>query len=222
MPKKQKKPLSLLKKILLSFFWVIAGMFFLIVGAGFYISKQASPYIFYEVEKVPSVNVVLVLGASVYQNRIMSDMFKDRADTAVDLYSQGKAKNILISGDNRNKNYNEVVVAQKYLVSQGIPKENIFLDYAGFDTYDSLYRAKEIFKVKDLIVVSQDFHLPRAVYLGKKLHLSVYGFSADRHLYKNLVFNEAREKLANIKALLDVYFQSKPKFLGEPIPINNL
>ncbi|MCK4799462.1 YdcF family protein, partial [Candidatus Parcubacteria bacterium] len=118
------------------------------------------------------------------------------------------------------KNYDEVNTAKDYLLDKGVKSEDIFLDHAGFDTYDSLYRAREIFEVSSVIVVTQNFHLPRAVYIGRKLDLEIYGFSADKHLYANVDYNESREIFSKVKAFFDVSFHAKPKFLGEKIPIS--
>lgn len=176
-------------------------------------------YIYTDINKIPPCQTVLVLGASVYKNSIMSDMLKDRSDTAIELYKSGKAQKILVSGDNRAKNYNEAVTVNNYLLKQGIPEKDIILDYAGFDTYDSLYRARDIFKVKSLIISTQKFHLPRAIFIARGLGIESYGITADKHQYKNIEFNIGRELLATIKAYFDVYFEAKPAFLGEPIPI---
>lgn len=184
------------------------------------VASISQPYIFTDLQKLPDSQTVLVLGASVYRNQILSDMLKDRADTAIELYQAGKVKNFLVSGDNRQKNYNETAAMQKYLLGRGIPQDKIFLDYAGFDTYDSLYRARDVFQTKDLIIATQNFHLPRAVYIGRQLGMEVYGFPADKRLYRNVWLNILREKLANVKAWLDLNLSNKPQFLGQVIPMN--
>jgi len=185
------------------------------------VQSVSQPFIFTDMDKLPPAQTVLILGASVYHNQILSDMLKDRADTAIELYQTGKVKSFLVSGDNREKNYNETMTIQKYLLGQGIPQDKIFLDYAGFDTYDSLYRARDVFQAKEgLIIASQSFHLPRAVYIGRQLGLEVYGFPADKRPYHNVWLNIAREKLANVKAWLDINLSNKPQFLGQIIPIN--
>ena len=150
----------------------------------------------------------------------MSGMFQDRVETAFDLYEEEKVEKILISGDHGRENYDEVNTAKDYLLDKGVKSEDIFLDHAGFDTYDSLYRAKKIFEVPSVIVVTQNFHLPRAIYIGKKLNLEIYGLSADRHSYVNIDYNKLREIFSKVKAFFDISFQAKPKFLGEKIPIS--
>ena len=145
-------------------------------------------------------------------------MTKDRAEPAIELYQRKKVQKILISGDHGTNNYDEVNTIKDFLLKQGIPGEDIFLDHAGFDTYDSLYRAKEIFQVSSVIVVTQRFHITRAVYIGQSLGVETTGIAADKQDYGHVECVEFREKIARVKAFLDVVFHSKPKFLGEAIP----
>ena len=176
--------------------------------------KQSFGYIYQDIAKTPKAQTVMILGASVLRNKTMSDMLKDRADTAIEIYKNGKAKNILISGDGKAKNYNEVVVVNSYLLEQGIPEEDILLDYYGFDTYDSLYRARNIFGIESLIISTQNFHLPRALFIAKSLGMQAYGITADKHKYKNMELNIGRELLATVKAYVDVFYSAKPAVLN--------
>ncbi|MCK4592271.1 YdcF family protein [Candidatus Parcubacteria bacterium] len=193
---------------------------FAILAINFYVNSQSKSYIFQDTNDLPKAEVVLILGARVYGQGVMSGMFQDRVETAFDLYEKGKIEKILISGDHGKEDYDEVNTAKDYLLDKGIKSEDIFLDHAGFDTYDSLYRAKEIFEVSSVIVATQNFHLPRAVYIGRKLGMETYGLSADRHLYANIGYNKLREFFSKIKAFLDVSLRAKPEFLGEKIPIS--
>lgn len=217
MSKKRKKLLWC--KVFLFIF--VMGLLALILILAFNINTESksAAYIFTDISKLPEAQTVLVLGASVYNNSVLSDMLKDRAQIALQVYKSGKAKKILVSGDNRNENYNEALAVQKYLLEQGIAKNDIFLDYAGFDTYDSLYRARDVFKAKSLIISTQKFHLPRAVFIARKLGIEAYGIAADKRQYKNIEINQGRELLATVKAYFDIYAKAKPQFLGEPIPI---
>lgn len=172
------------------------------------------------IEKIPKTDVALILGAKVYRDGRLSDMLKDRADTAIDLYNSGKVKRILMSGDHGTPEYDEVNAVKDYLLEKGVNGEDIFLDHAGFDTYDSIYRAKEIFEARTVVITSQDFHLPRAVYIGRGLGLEAYGVSADKHTYGNIEGNIAREFLADVKAFWDVNLSVKPTFLGPSIPLS--
>ncbi|NOQ68375.1 hypothetical protein GQ568_02960 [Patescibacteria group bacterium] len=207
------------KKIFLA---VVAGLIiaiFAILAINFYINSQSNPYIFQDINDLPEAEVVLVLGAKVYEQGIMSGMLQDRVETAFDLYEKGRVEKILISGDHGREDYDEVNTVKDHLLEKGVKSGDIFLDHAGFDTYDSLYRAKEIFEVQSVIVTTQNFHLPRAVYIGKSLGIETYGLSADKHLYANIDYNESREIFSKVKAFFDVSLRAKPKFLGEKIPI---
>lgn len=171
---------------------------------------------FTEIEKT---QVGLVLGANV-SSKNLSDIFKDRADAALTLYNEGKIDKILISGDHGTKEYDEVNAAKEYFLEKNVPAEDLFLDHAGFDTYDSLYRAKEVFGITDLIIISQNFHLGRALYIASSLGMGAQGFSADLHQYVTEDKNNLRESLARVKAFFDVNFHSLPKFLGPAIQID--
>lgn len=206
------------KKIIIGGFF-ISIFFAAVILINLYVDSSSKPYIFQEERKIPKVQAVMILGASVYADGRLSDMLKDRADTAIELYRAGKAEKILATGDHGVERYDETNAIKKYLIAQGIPSGDIFLDYAGFDTYDSMYRAKAIFKATSLAVTTQNFHLPRSVYIGRSLGLEVYGLSADKHSYGNIQGNYLREIPANVKAFLDVNLYAKPEFLGKEIPL---
>lgn len=124
---------------------------------------------------------------------------------------------ILVSGDNSSVTDNEVNPVRLYLLSHGVPDKDIFLDHAGFDTYSSMYRARDIFGVTSILITSQSFHLPRAVFIARELGIQAYGVNADvGHTFFN---NYVREVFADEKAVFDLVFHTKPKYLGDPIPI---
>lgn len=183
------------------------------------INSIGKPLVYNDMTKAPPAYTVIVLGASVYANGNLSPILKDRVDTAYELYQAGKVKRFLLSGDHGQDNYDEVNAMKDYLNAKGVPDEAIFLDHAGFDTYDSMYRAKIIFKVDSAIVVTQRFHLPRALYIARALDLNYIGVSADKRNYQYLESLERREKIANIKAYWEVLINKKPTYLGEPVPI---
>ena len=172
-----------------------------------------------DLDEINNTEVGLVLGASVCGNNL-SDIYRDRLDAALILYNSGRINKILVSGDHGTLNYDEVNTAKEYLLENGVLEEDIFLDHAGFDTYDSVYRAKEIFGIQKLIIVSQNFHLGRALYIASNLGVEAQGFSADLHKYIDEVKNNFREFFARLKAFFDVNFNSLPKFLGPSININ--
>lgn len=135
------------------------------------------------------------------------------------VYQEGKVEKILISGDNSTMRYNEVIPARQYLIDNGIPEQNIFVDYAGFNTYDTMYRAKNIFKINSAVVVTQSFHLPRAVLLASVLGIDVQGIPATT--YQTTFRNNIREVVARVKATRDIIANRNPQFLDEEIPITS-
>ncbi|HEY4493959.1 MAG TPA: ElyC/SanA/YdcF family protein [Candidatus Paceibacterota bacterium] len=174
-------------------------------------------YIYKEGGSAPEAQVALIPGAAILQGGGLSPIFRDRVDAAIKLYESEKVSKILVSGDNSTVSHNEVNPVRDYLIQNGIPGADIYLDHAGFDTYSTMYRARDIFRVSSIIISTQAFHLPRAVFIARSLGLKAYGVSADRGtiLFKNYV----REVFANEKAVFSVLFRAKPKFLGEAIPI---
>ncbi len=161
----------------------------------------------------------IVLGASVRPDKSLSPILRDRVDAALLAYRKGKIEKFLLSGDHGQADYDEVNAMKNYLNAQSVPDEDIFLDHAGFDTYDSMIRAKSIFEVDKAIIFTQKFHLPRAIYVGRNLGLEVHGYVADRENYEPTSYLQRREWLANIKAWTEIYLESKPTFSGDVIPI---
>lgn len=213
-----RKPLNVIK--VLAVFLVL--LFLLIIGVtavNLYVRSFSKDLIYSDVKAVPQKQAILVLGAKVYSNGGLSSMLYDRAETAIDLYNQGKATRILVSGDHGRDDYDEVNTIKNYLLSKGIPAKVIFMDHAGFDTYDSMYRARDVFEVKSVIIVTQEFHLPRAIYVSRSLGLDTVGVVADKQPYAGIIYNQSREIIANIKAYVDVTLKVSPKFLGPKIPI---
>jgi SanA protein len=201
--------------LILSVFGIV---FVLLIN--FIILNSAEKFIFSKITKLPQADAVLVLGALVYSNGNLSTILQDRAEVALKIYQSGKVKNILASGDNGRVEYNEVKALKNFFLKSGVPESDIFLDHAGFDTYDSIFRAKEIFQAQSIIIVTQKFHLPRAVWIARRLGVEAIGFPADQRIYLSARRNAVREVLARIKAFFDVIFHVKPKFLGEKILMN--
>lgn len=171
------------------------------------------------IQDVQPAQAALVLGAYVFPDGTPSTMVEDRLITAYDLYQAGKVKKILISGDHGQIEYDEVNAMRRYLEAKGVPTEDIFMDHAGFDTYDSMYRARDVFQVDSAIVVTQAFHLPRAVWLARRLGLEAEGVVADRWEYAGAKYYATREVLARVKAFGEWASRQKPTFLGPVIPI---
>jgi len=182
-----------------------------------FIASQTRQYIYSDITKVPDTEVAMVLGASVTSAGDLSGILKERADEAVLLYRAGKVNKILVTGDNSTVSHNEVDPTARYLVSVGVRPDDIFLDHAGFDTYSSMYRARDVFAVTSVTIVSQDFHLPRSVYVARSLGLTAYAAEAKSGGVG--IFNYVREIPATVKAMWDVTLSRTPKYLGEQYPI---
>lgn len=163
---------------------------------------------------------ILILGCRVMPDGNPSLMLRDRLEQGLLLYEAGASDRLLMSGDHGTKGYDEVNTMKAYALERGIAEEAIFMDHAGFDTYDSMYRAKEIFCAKRVLVVSQAYHLPRAVYIAERLGMEVYGVAAEDILYRGQRYRECREMLARAKDFCQAWLKLEPKYLGEQIPIH--
>jgi SanA protein len=170
--------------------------------------------------KVPHAQAALVLGAQVLPSGRPSDMLVDRVKAAEDLYRAGRVDKLLLSGDHSRVNYDEVGTMRRMMLADGIPAADIFTDHAGFDTWDSAQRAKRVFDARSVVVVTQGFHMARALYEARHAGLDATGFIADRRNYGRVMPRlKAREALARVKAFGDVLTGASPKFLGAEIPI---
>ena len=163
---------------------------------------------------------ILVLGAGVWEGGVPSHMLADRLDEAVSLYELGASGKLLMSGDHGRDDYDEVNVMKDYAVDAGVPSEDVFMDHAGFSTYESLYRARDVFKAERIIIVTQRYHIYRALYVAEKLGLEAYGVASDPRIYRGQQFREFREILARCKDWTYTVIKPEPTFLGEPIPVS--
>ena len=203
---------------------LIALFLIALVTPGFlkvWIGRQVQAYIYTSPQQVPPAGVALVLGAGLWRNGTPTPVLYDRVATAVDLYKAGKVKKLLMSGDNRIVTHNEPAAMQQLALDLGVPAEDIVLDYAGRRTYDSCYRAREIFEVEQVIVVTQRFHLDRAIYLCQSLGLEAKGVTADRRAYRPIQQRwwNIRETAALVNAWLDIHVLQPVPVLGEKLPI---
>lgn len=188
----------------------------IIWGLHKYIEHSTNALIYDEIAMLPTSSTIIVLGASVFSDGKLSPILKDRIDAGFELFQKNKAKQFLLSGDHKTDDYNEVDAMSNYLIEKGVPKDKILLDHAGYDTYDSMYRSKAVFKIPDAIVVTQQFHLPRTLFVAKNLELNYVGYIAKNKAYKpsnQLLF---REKLANIKAIWEIIIDQGPTTLENP------
>lgn len=168
----------------------------------------------------PPYDAIIVLGAQVLDNYYPSDMLRDRLDGAVELYRAGLSDRILVTGDHREDNYNEVGVMGRYLQEQGIPEEAIFMDHYGLDTYDSIYRSHHVFEINKAIVVTQTFHLQRALYIARALDLDYQGYATDTRTYRTSLYSFLREYGARLKAVYEVISDALPGRMDPPMPIS--
>ncbi len=219
-----KKLIQLTKKIiimLLKLTIILAGTAALILLAarlttGLYARSRT-----YTSSEVPARRVAIVFGAGVMRNGEATPVLYDRVQTAAELYFAGKVEVLLMSGDNRFVDYNEPAAMREVALSFGVPENAIVLDYAGRSTYDTCYRASAIFKVDEAILVTQAFHLPRALYLCNHLGVDAVGVDADQRVYRKSarLYRNLRELLATVNALLEVHITHPVPVLGDPEPI---
>lgn len=167
-----------------------------------------------------TVDCIVVPGARVYEDGSLCSVLQDRMDTAICLYRAGVSDRLLLSGDHGTAGYDEVTAMKEYAMEQGIEEKDIFLDHAGFSTYETMYRAATIYGVKSCVVVTQGYHLYRAVYLATKMDMQAYGVKADRGPYERIRYFEAREVLARVKDVLYSAIKPEPTYLGTPISLS--
>lgn len=211
-----------MKKILLIILFLVVIAIAIPICINYYVIASTKKQIITanQAAEIADVDCILVLGAGIWNNK-PSDMLRDRLIVAKDLYDNKVSKKIIASGDHGNDNYDEVNVMKSYLIDEfGVTSNDIFMDHAGFSTYDSIYRAKEIFEAKKIIIVTQKYHLSRALYLANKLGLEAYGVPADLEEYKNQGPREVREFLARNKDFLLGIFLPEPTYLGDTIPVS--
>ena len=209
--------------------WLIAASALVLIGVvsvvaiRLYSAWQARDQI-YTLDAVPDRPVAIAFGAQIYANGQPSAMLADRVKMAAELYQTGKVKALLFSGDNSTVSHNEPEVMRQYALNLGVPDSAIVLDYAGFRTYDSCYRARDIFKVSSAILVSQRFHLDRALLICNQLGIDSVGVAADvlrpaGYSKWTLLDSEAREFPSTTLSVFDLLIGRKPTFLGDPLPI---
>ncbi len=172
-----------------------------------------------EASLLEKADCILVLGCGVYADGTPSAMLTDRLKQAIALYKAGVAPKLLMSGDHGQKNYDEVNVMKQFAIDAGVPSSDIFMDHAGFSTYESVYRAKDIFQAEKIIIVTQQYHLHRALHIAKVLDLEAYGVSADLRSYAGQTYRDIREILARNKDFFTSIFKPEPTFRGETIPV---
>lgn len=209
-----------LKKLIWLFFSLIILLLACLFLSDYITNKSTDAFVYIDTNSIPKNKVGLLLGTSKYlSNGQENEYFKNRIDATIELYKAGKIESVVISGDNSKSTYNEPLDMKKELMKKGIPEEKIYLDYAGFRTYDSMVRMNKVFGQSSFTIISQEFHNRRAIYIARKLDLDVVGYNAKDVTAYNGFKTKLREKFARVNMFIDLAINKEPKFLGEPIII---
>ncbi|TBO40368.1 SanA/YdcF family protein [Pedobacter kyonggii] len=190
-----------------------------VLGINLFVKSQTEPVIFSKEKDTPETKVGIIFGAGINNNK-PSKYLKDRLDAGIELYKNNKIDKILLSGDNGSDEHDELTVMKLYCYQHGVDTNKIYLDYAGFDSYSTLYRSKYIFNIDTAILVSQKYHLNRCINIGNKLGIKSYGFAADQGTYQGYKYASFREYFAVVKSTIDILIGRKPHFLGKTVDIN--
>ena len=209
------------KKILRAFFVLCVFGALVVAGLNLYMISYSDKYTLspQDASLLEDVDCIMVLGCGVWDG-VPSPLLEDRLKRGVEIFDLGAAPKILMSGDHGQKDYDEVNVMKQYALDAGIEETDIFMDHAGFSTYESMYRAVEIFGVKKMIIVTQKYHLSRAVYIANKLGIEAYGVASDYRSFSGQFSRDFREVLARVKDIGTTIFKPLPTYLGEAIPIS--
>lgn len=170
--------------------------------------------------QLQDIDCIVVLGCKVYDDGTPSAMLEDRLKRSISLYKLGAAPKLLMSGDHGQTSYDEVNAMKQYAVDNGIPSVDVFMDHAGFSTYETMYRAKEVFCAKKILIVTQEYHLYRSLYIAQALGLEAYGVSANYRRYANQSGMDLREILARVKDFGMCIVKPEPTYLGPTIPVS--
>lgn len=214
-----KKSIKVLKKCMLILLLLLLCGIVTLFSVNAFVKAQGQTRILplKQASALEDVDCIVVLGCYVHPDGNPSDMLADRLSVGIDLYKQGAAPKLLMSGDHGQSEYNEVVAMKQTALDAGIPSSDIFMDHAGFSTYESIYRAKEVFGAEKILIVTQQYHLYRALHVAKALGVEAYGVSADLHSYWGQSKREVREVLARNKDVLTGLFKPAPTYLGDTV-----
>lgn len=210
-----------LKKIIKYVIIVFIIITIMVFGINLYVKLSTKKQIIEEDEykKLTDVDCIIILGAGIWDNK-PSPMLEDRLLEGIKLYKNNVSDKIIMSGDHGREEYDEVNTMKNYAIENGVLSEDIFMDHAGFSTYESIYRAKEIFKAKKIVIVTQKYHLYRALYIANKLGIEAYGVGSDPRQYVGATYREIREIMARDKDFVKCIFKLKPTYLGDTIPVS--
>lgn len=189
-----------------------------VLGIDLYVRKSTEKYVLDPENAGSGYDCILVLGCGVH-GETPSHMLEDRLLQGIELYEFGTSEKMIMSGDHGREGYDEVNVMKDFATERGVPSENIFMDHAGFSTYESMYRARDIFKAEKILIVTQDYHLYRAIYDARALGLEAYGVASNPRNYAGQLYRDIREILARNKDFVYGIFKPEPTYLGEAIPV---
>ena len=211
----------MLKKCIIIVAIIVVLIIIFAFGINFYVKISTKKQILKReiCVKLQDVDCIIILGAGIRDNK-PTPMLEDRLLEGINLYNTEVTNKIIMSGDHGRKDYDEVNIMKEFAIAKGVPSENIFMDHAGFSTYESIYRAKEIFEAKKIIIITQRYHLYRALYIANRLGLEAYGVGADPRQYVGTTYREIREILARNKDFIKCIFKPKPTYLGDTIPVS--
>ncbi|MCL1929478.1 MAG: YdcF family protein [Treponema sp.] len=211
-----------LKHIFKAFFFIFLTGIIGSIFINIWMVLSARNYIYTDINSTPPRTAVLVLGSMTY-GTTLSHVLHDRVIGGIQLIENNKGKKLLLSGDHGQIRYDEVNAMRLFVLdkSPDIPQENIFMDHAGFNTWDSMYRARDVFEVKDIIIVTQEFHIARAVCIARNLGLDAVGYAVNQNRFSKATIRYwgFREYMARVKAFLSIVTKPKPRYLGDKIPI---
>ena len=210
-----------MKKLLKYGIIAIVIMVIIVLGINLYIKISTKKQIIVgnKYEELSDIDCIIILGAGIWGDK-PSPILEDRLLEGIKLYQNNVSDKIIMSGDHGRKEYDEVNIMKNYAIENGIPSENIFMDHAGFSTYESIYRARDIFEAKKVVIVTQKYHLYRALYIANQLGMEAYGVCADPRQYVGATYRELREILARDKDFIKCIFKAKPTYLGDTIPVS--
>ena len=210
-----------MKKMIKYVVLVVAIFILIVFSINLYVKLSTKKQILTnnDYSSLQNIDCIIVLGAGIWGDK-PSPMLEDRLLQAIDLYKKGVTSKIIMSGDHGKAEYDEVNVMKKFAIEKGIPSEDIFMDHAGFSSYESIYRAKYIFEAKKVVVVTQEYHLYRALHIANSLGLEAYGVGADPRQYVGALYRELREILARNKDFIKCLYKPDPTYLGETIPVS--
>ena len=208
-----------MKKILKYIIIIIVVIGIIIFAINLYVKISTKKQIIKDYSNLKDIDCIIVLGAGIWGDK-PSPMLEDRLLEGINLYQNGVSDKILMSGDHGRDEYDEVNIMKDYAIEKGIASEDIFMDHAGFSTYETIYRAKEIFQAKKVVIVTQRYHLYRSLYIAKNLGLEAYGVGADSRQYRGDFNREIREIIARDKDFIKCILKPKPTYLGSVIPIS--